>query len=151
MSTEGNNEFNIYITTRGLINAEKMVQTMGIHIDRYESQLSQARWFINDTNSMLVYLKREVAKEYRVQSEDTAVRMYSADLIRDCLKKIDVEENRLISLLENARCLTDRIDGMKAQKIVYEENVLIAAAAWRTAEQHAIMQVESWDRRRWLR
>ena len=130
-----------------LINVGKMVQIMGIEIDRYESQMRQSDGFINDTKRQLDHLKREVSLEYKVQTEDSAVKMYSAALIRDCMKKIDFEESRLISLLENARCLTTRIESMKAQKDVYKGRLLLAVADWhaadRVAVQNATMQHES--------
>ena len=147
MSSATNDQLNIDAAVIGLINAGKMVQTIGIEIDRYESQLRQSDGFMLDTERKLDYLKKEVSLEYKVQTEDSAVKMYSAALIMDCMKKIDSEETRLVSLLENARCLTTRIEGMKAQQDVYKERVLLAVAGWRAAtsaaDQNATMRHES--------
>ena len=135
------------LATINLIGAERMVHDIGIEIDRYESRLSQTNWFIHDTKKTLDNLKREKVIEYNVQSEGSAVRMYSADLIRDWIKKIDIQQPRLVALLENAGCLDNRIKHMKKQKTVYEGRVSIAATGWRVAcrnaQEHATMQSES--------
>ena len=147
MTSETNVAIEYDVATFNLNGLETMVHDMGIQIDRYEGRLSQTNWYIHDSRKKLDCLKKEMVNKYNEKSENNAVRMSTAALIHDWIKKIDVEQPRLVALLENARCLDDRIKDMKKQKIVYERNVSIATAGWRVAlnnvQDHAAMQAES--------
>ena len=143
-------ESNVDIAVTELINAGRMVRAMDTNIDRYKVQLNQSIRCTNNAKSTLEYLNTQVASERNVQSEysfDRAYKRYSKALIRDYQKKIDEEKSRLASQQENNRSLTDKIESMKAQKIIYEERVLTAVAAWlaadRAADQDAAMRAES--------
>ena len=132
MWSEDNAPMNKYIATIKLNNAKNMAEIMSDQIDKYDKQMRQSNRSIVDAKIMIDNLNKEL--QSNGETEDSAA-------------NIHLEEYRLITLLQNTRNLTKRVDRMKNQKTLYDGRELFAIAAWRAAvanaDEHEIMQTES--------